>query len=212
MKAKKYWLLAPIIIALILAGCDSDNSENDSKEAARVKKEREIKKKIQELCSKHNAVTDWIQRIEKKRFGEHTYTMEVQYALVGTESRPVLFTYAVYDIVKESDKYLVYFSFDSSFSSWMRADLDFYLDCNVHFVLDCTVDQVKQVMDNRDGCYAVIAQISEVEKVRFKLKAYGEGYEDVMVDLDTTDVFLSKGKCLDLLFIPDERTNEPKTK
>jgi len=57
--------------------------------------------------------------------------------------------------------------------------------------------------------YAIIAQISEVEKVRFRLYS-GESVEEVQ--LETADAFLAKGKCLDLLFVPDKWTDEQKNK
>lgn len=208
MKAK-YYILAPIIvIVLILAGCDSDNSEDNSEEAARLEKERQNTKKIQELCSKYNAVTDWKQHFHKKAFGQHTYTIEVEDALIRPDGRPILFTYPIHDIVRESDKCLVYFYVGSTWDAIFRRsnslDYDFFRSCDVHFVLDCTEDQVKQIINHpagRSGDYAVIAQISEVEKVRFKLGASSMGYEDVSVDLETFDTFMAKGKCLDLLFV-----------
>ena len=211
MKAKKYWIVAPIIvIALILTGCDSDNSEDNSEEAARLEKERQITKKIQELCSKYNAVTDWKQHFHKKAFGQHTYTVEVEDALIRTDGRPILFRGVADDIVKESDKYVVYWS--AGFASRLRGDAihDFVFGRDFRFILDCTPSQVEKIMDNSVNTlddYAVVAQISEVEKVRFKLNANSVG-EDVRVDLKTSDTFMAKGKCLDLLFV----VGEPKDK
>jgi len=209
MKVKKYWLLAPIIvIALILFGCDSDNSEDNSEEAARLEKERQNEEKIQELCSKYNAVTDWKQRFQKKTLGQHTYTVEVEDALIRADSRPILFYGVADDIVKETDKYIVYWSG----GSYVDATFDRVFGRYFRFVLDCTPSQVEKIMGKSVSFfehYAIIAQISEVEKVRFRLYS-GESVEEVQ--LETADAFLAKGKCLDLLFVPDKWTDEQKNK
>jgi len=55
--------------------------------------------------------------------------------------------------------------------------------------------------------FAVVANISEVRKVRLALTA--DGYtdvEDVVIDMDldpSFNVFHAKGDCLDLLFVGD---------
>ena len=208
MKAKKSLiLLVMIVVAITLSSCDSDSSE----EAAQEERKHKIAEEVQELCSKHNAVKDWKQRIGKKDFGEHIYTIEIEDALIGTDGRPILLTASIHDIVRESDKYLVYFSRGSILSFFLASasDLDFLLSFDVHFVLECTADQVKEIIHNPAAMldyYAVIAQISKVEKVRFKLEGKYGSNEDVTVNLETADVFIAKGKCLDLLFVSDEST------
>ena len=206
MKAKKYYILAPIIvIALILSGCDSDTPKKTAQ------KKYETPEEVKRLCSQYNAVTDWKQHFHKKAFGQHTYTVEVEDALIRTDGRPILFYGVADDIVKESDKYVVYWS--AGFASLLRGSdtiLDLAFDRDVRFVLDCTPSQVEKIMDNSVSTfddYAVIARISEVEKIRFKLSS-GENGEKVRVE--TSDVFMAKGKCLDLLFVVGEPKNEQK--
>ena len=215
MKGIKYLIGAVIVVVIfvVLLKTDSSNHNKAGKQDTESAKKFQLEPQVKELCSKYNAVTDWKQRIGKKEFGEHTYTIEVEDALIRTDGRPILFNYGVYDIVRESDNYLVYFSVFSTIKAMNHAiasGLDFFLSCDVHFVLDCTADQVKQIINHPTGCYAVIAQISEVEKVRFKLEGYSGKYEDVGVDLGTSDVFMAKGKCLDLLLVADEPKDEKK--
>lgn len=211
MKGIKYLIgtVIVVVIVVVLLTPDSNNRNKAGKQDMESAKKFQLTPQVQELCSKYNAVTDWKQRIGKKGFGEHTYTIEVKDALIRTDGRPILFTYPVYDIVRESDKYLVCFSvsmLDAIFSG-VVSDIDFFLSCDVHFVLDCTADQVKQIMNHSAGCYAVIAQISEVEKVRFELSS-GDSGEKVRVE--TSDVFMAKGKCLDLLLVVGEPKEEQK--
>jgi len=212
MKGIKYLVGAVIVVVIVvlLLTPDSSNRNKAGKQDTESAKKIQLAPQVQELCSKYNAVADWKQRIGKKGFGEHTYTIEIEDALIRTEGRPILFTYPVYDIVRESDKYLVYFSVGSTMESIFHAvasGLDFFLSCDVHFVLDCTSDQVKQIINHPAGRYAVIAQISEVEKIRFELSS-GESGEKVHVE--TSDVFMAKGKCLELLLVADKPKEEQK--
>ena len=213
MKTKKLWILAVmIIVTIILNGCDSDSSE----ETAQEKKKHKIAEEVQRLCSQYDAVTDWKQRIGEKAFGQHTYTIEVENALIRTDGRPILFYGVADDIVKESDKYVVYWS--TGFASLLRgsgAILDLAFGRDFRFVLDCTPSQVEKIMDNSVSTfddYAVIAQISKVEKIRFKLEGNGGSYEDVSVNLEIANIFIAKGKCLDLLLVSDEWTDDKNNK
>ena len=206
MKAKKYWVLVIImVVTTILSGCDNDSPEEATKE----EKKHQIQKNVQKLCSQYDAITDWRQNIDKKGSGEYTYTIEVEDALIRTDGRPILFYGVPHDIVKETDKYLVYW--DYGWGTLLRRTRYFgFLGCNIDFVLDCTPSQVEQIMHHPASGfddYAVIAQISEVEKIRYELSS-GENGEKVHVE--TSDVFMVKGKCLDLLLMADKPKDEQK--
>lgn len=200
MKEIKGWILVMImVVTTILSGCDNDSS----KETAKEKKKHKTTEEVQKLCSQYDAVTDWKQHLDKKGFGEHVYTIEVEDALIRTDGRPILFYGIAHDIVKESDKYLVYWGY--GWGTLLRNPFFGVLGYDIHFVLDCTPNQVEQIMHHpASGLddYAVIAQISEVEKIRFELSS-GENGEKVRVE--TSDVFMVKGKCLDLLLVAYEQ-------
>ena len=167
---------AILIIALlsIFAGCDSDEPD----EAAQLEKERkerleeelQIKQRVQELCSRYNAVVDW-------QKGHLEYTVEVEDALIRTDGQAVLLFGAVDDIVGESGKYRVYFRSPALFDR----------------------------LAGREN-YAVAARVSSVKKVRFEPKAYstGDEYEgEVTVHLESSNLFLANGICLELLDVGD---------
>ncbi len=122
-----------------------------------------------------------------------------------------MFFSAVKDIVRKADSYSV------SFSHVM----DYAYGLDIHYMLDCTQAQVDEIVRNsketgRTGRfftsnYAVVARISTVKKVRFKLDTDApdredyDGPEDVHIehDLFPPDVFMATGRCLDLLFVGD---------
>ena len=167
---KKTLLLVALLLGLV--GCDSDSDSDSSDEAAQLEKERQTKEKVQELCSRYNAVVDWEQ-------GHLEYTVEVEDALIRTNGRPVLLFASVEDIVRESDKYTIYCRYGG-------------------------FNLLQQILGELER-YAVVARISSVKKVRFKLEAYAQGYEyeEVDVELKRANVFMAKGICLDLIPVGD---------
>ena len=207
MKAKKYWILSAIMtIGIILSSCDNNSSE----ETTQKEKKHKITEGVKRLCSQYDAVTSWKQRIGKKGFLEHTFTIEVEDALIRNDGRPILFYGVANDIVKESDKYIVYWGI--GLASLLRAPMSGAFGPNVRFVLESTPSQVEEIMHHSASSvsfddYAVIAQISEVEKIRFELSS-GESGEKVHVE--TSDVFMAKGKCLDLLLVVSKPKDEQK--
>jgi len=176
------------------------------RKTAQKEDESELPEEVNKLCSKYDAVTDWKQQLPEKDFLQHTYTIEVEDVLKRTDGRPVLFTGVVYDIVRESGKYVIYLS--EPLSSLLGGLI---FEADVRFVLDCTESQIEKIM-NQDAkefdSYAVIAQISEVEKIRFALTGHSSRDEDseyVSVSLRNSDMFMAKGTCLDFLLIADEQ-------
>jgi hypothetical protein len=167
------------IFVSLSGGVSCKKSETEARKAeARAKEEKakaekrlQIKKSIDEMVDKHNAVADW-------EIGLFPYTIQVENVLARKDGKPVRIIARVHDIVRQEEKYLVYFYKGMPFS---------------HFVYP--------------ECYAVIADISAVKKVRFELRADGpevedyEGPEDVQVDLGpfASNFFIANGLCLELL-------------
>jgi hypothetical protein len=78
--------------------------------------------------------------------------------LIRSNGCPIMFFAALEDIVKESNKYTVYFH------NWS----DLFLGADIHFVLDCTPKQINQIMVHRSGHfknYALVAHINDVRKI-----------------------------------------------
>ena len=208
MKVSKIWILA-VVIAVFVNGCEKKTPKQKEEMTAQKSANKfQHLPQVRELCSKYNAVTDWKQPLGKRGFMGHTYTIEVEDTLIGIEGRPILFYGTINDIVKESDKYLVYFAF--GFAATLRDISSIVAGYNVFFVLECTPEQVEHIINlpaEMYDEYAVIAQISKVEKVE---KFRFESAEDARVYLALSDVFRAKGKCLDLFFVAGKQKDEQK--
>lgn len=181
-----YWLISSVI---------SDRRSEAQKERVETEKRLQTEKCVADMAAKHNAVTDWKQAFDKKGLAlfEPTYTVEVEDALIRTDDRPIMFFAAVADVVRETNTYSVHFY--NWFGAILRAD--------IHFVLDCRPDQVKEIMLHRAGLfekYAIVAQISGVKKVKLKATTSTESDE---IALEPSNVFIAEGRCLDLRFVGD---------
>jgi hypothetical protein len=186
-----YWLTS-----VVFRYCHSVSQENKlktEKEKLATETRIQTEKSIAEMAKRNNAIVNWQNAFDTNELS--TYTIEVQDALIKTDNRPVIFFAPVEDIVKETTKYSVHFY--NPFSSFSPV---------IYFVLDCTPEQIGKIISHRSDLYenyAVIAQISEVKKVRFEVKGYAEIYEEVQLELEQSDVFVATGKCLELLPVGD---------
>ncbi len=206
-------IFAIVILGIVFWVFSSKTTEKQSKiekEKLETKQHVETKNIVSAMIAKHNAVADW-----RKCFGEkgislldHTYTIEIQDALIKTDGRPILFFGSVNDIVRKDDNFVVYFSnlFDDLLGSWSPA--------NVRFVLECTALQVDKILKkptekfNFNNNFAVIAQITEVKKNRFQLTADPSGNENIDIRFAPSNVFMATGNCLDLVFVGDYRLGD----
>jgi len=195
--AMVYWLISSVI---------SNRRSEAQKEKVKTEKHLQSEKSVADMVAKHNAVTDWKQNLNKKGrgfFADSVYTIEIEEALIRTDGRPILFFSQIEDIGKKSDKYIVYFANLFGFMS----------SVNVHFILDCTPEQFEKIMlhPRLFENHAVIAQVSEVKKVKLKLANYPEkhavtDYDVAKIDkvvLEPSNVFIAKGCCLELQFVGD---------
>lgn len=193
---KKFFQIAAwvIVIGGIIVGWQefTQYSKQKAKSAERAKKEP-TRKAILELATKHNAVVNWEEPLNK--IEPPIFTMEVEDALLLKDSRPVLFLAGVHDVERKENNYLVRFNAeDGAFSQ------------HIEFALDCSDEQIRKItqQQHKHGYwekYAVIAEIQKVRKVVFNLEAKG-GSEEPEISVDTTeDVFIANGKCIDLLFV-----------
>ena len=173
-----------------------ENEKFETKQHGETKQHDETKNIVSAMIAKHNAVADWRKSLGKKGMLDYAYTIEIQDSLIKTDGRPILFFGGANDIVRKNDKYMVYFS------NW-----DGPLTCaDVHFILDCTPDQINKIMSQPTDFlenYAVISQIGGVKKVRFQLAAKAYDSEEVDVDFTPSNVFMATGRCLDLVFVGD---------
>jgi len=195
----KKLLLVVLILFMVLIGCDSDNpNETTQSKKERVEEKRQTTQQVRELCSKYNAVANWDKDFDDDKFSFYTfYTLDVQEALIRADGRPILFFAGVEDVIKRANKYSV--RFFAHYPPTSRS---------LDLILDCTSNQVDKIVSHTPSSslfrlddYAVIAQISEVEKLKFALRAYAQGYDYAEVDVEAPNRFIATGSCLDLIFV-----------
>jgi len=193
-------LIALAIGIWIVLNIISSQHSNVKKEKAEVEKKIQIEQTISNMVARHNAVTDW-----KKNFNEKStllgriYTVQVEDALIRSDGRPVLFFASVDDVTRIGNKYYVHFH------NW------FDLSPEIRFVLECDSEQVKKIMGQITDFfeqYAVVALISSLQRPKFEVKAYPHSAEDAEVVVEFSDIFIARGRCLDLLFVGDYKTRK----
>lgn len=178
-----------------LSVAQEDKLKTD-KEKMETERRNRTEKSIKETAERNNAIVNWHNRFDANALS--TYTIEVQDALIKTDNRPIIFFASVEDIVRERGKYCARFCNPLISSSPV-----------IYFVLDCTPEQIGQMVAHRSELYenyAVVARICGVKKVRFEVKGYAQTYEDyeeIRLQLEQSDVFVATGKCLELLPVGD---------
>lgn len=194
---KAAFLIVLLIIAFWFISIGTTEKRSKLKEQ-KLETEKNIQTKniVSGMIAKHNAITDWRKGLGREQpiSLEHAYTIEVEDALIKTNGRPILFFGGINDIVSKEDKYLVYFS------NWF----DSITSADVHFILDCTPDQVNKIRSQPTELFenwAVISQITEVKRIRFDLIAESSSSDEVRVAFAPSNVFIAKGHCLDLVFV-----------
>lgn len=193
---KSIFILIILGSFVILTSCKSIKEEAKIKEEE--EKQAEIEQNITKMANSYDAVIDWEKDLKPKRLLSFVYTVQLQRALVREDNRPVSFIASVQDIEKSDNEYIVYFD------KW---SFDINLDINlpILFVLKCTEEQVKRILNQPNEIlfenYAVIASISDVNKMRFNLTPYPIGEYGAYIEIDSSEIFIAKGNCLDLLFV-----------
>ncbi|MBU2008511.1 MAG: hypothetical protein KJ624_01470 [Chloroflexi bacterium] len=176
---KRFTVILMLLIVLVpLAGCGS--SKVDTARQEKVTKGNEIAK---ELADKYQATTDWGENL--------TYTLQAQERLIT--GKPTLF---------RGDSYLDdVFNRDGitfiRFSIWDYAS-GFYcvleLECGRQ-ILD------KLFMQKSYGEYVVVAKIQEVTKPIFALKGSALSDDEVVINIESSGLFIVKGTCVDIAYI-----------
>jgi len=193
-------LIASAIGIWVVSNIISSQHSKAEKEKAEVEKKIQIEQTISNMVPTHNAVTDWKKNFDKKSaFLGQIYTVQVEDALIRSDGRPVLFFASVDDVTRQGNKYYVHFR------NW------FDLDPDIRFVLECDSEQVKKIMSQKVdlfGQYAVVALISSLQRPKFELRAYPHSGEDAEVVVESSDIFIARGRCLDLSFVGDYETRE----
>lgn len=186
-----------IVLAIgvwVVLGINSCGSLKREKEKVETEKKIRIKQAITDMIARHNAVNDWERNLREKFISMLTkvYSIQVEQALVRKDGRPILLFASVEDVARQDNKYF------GHFHNW------FGLGPNIHFVLECKPDQIKKVMEQSASQfeqYAVVALISSIQRPKFEPGAYSENGEGQEITIESSNIFIAKGRCVDLLFV-----------
>ena len=198
MKTKN--LMVPIIILGIVI---SVVAWQVSKIKIRADKKQGIKQAVSDIIAKHNAFDQWGEFFidyEKKIDGGHRgiYTIDVETALIRKDTRPILFYGYVVDVKKVNEKYLV------TFGMTENVDINFVLKCDAEQAEKILVQPTEYPVDS----YAVVAEISDIQRPKFEVDAYQDGEYDPYIIVEPSDTFVADGVCVDLLFVGDYKPSK----
>lgn len=190
-----FTLIALAIGIWIVSNIISSQHSKAEEEKEEVEKKIQIEQTISNMVARHNAVTDWNKNFyEGDTLLRHTYTVQVEDALIRNDGRPVLLFGSVDDVIRQGNKYYVHFQ------------NVLYQGPDIHFVLECDSEQVKKIMGHMAGLfnqYAVVALIQSLQRPKFEVTAFSHSGEDAEVVVESSDIFIARGRCLDLLFVGD---------
>jgi hypothetical protein len=173
--------------------------KNNEQKQAEVAKQNEVRSIIVEFGRKHNAVTNWPERLDTRKSLD--FTADVEEALVDPSGRPVLFVGYVDDIVRRDGKYF------ARFQAWSTENMP-----DIYWSIE-TTGQNLAIIKSREtgppverGEWAIVARINSVTSFR---EVTGELTDppDEGINLDFGDrTFVAKGQCVDLLFLGNDAT------
>jgi len=186
-KWQRYIFLAIALVAAIWLGkyMYTDWKINEDKKIKNAKNDEEATKKqegmnrlVNQMALKYNAIIDWPDRIpDNKRI---PYTIEINKIMTG-ENRPILLYGWIEDIVNKNGKHIM---MANGYLINSLTRLVLILECNLH--------QMNKIANSTsNGKYAIIAQVSEVQKQKYQ------------EDESTTYRFIISGQCLDLIFVSE---------
>lgn len=183
-----------LIIAVIAIGGYRSFYANKNLKSEQSEKEEEVSKSeiiIKELADKYQAETNWEEDLD--------YTIQAQERLVT--GRPSLFTGYVDDVFKHDEKTFIRFS-----TSYL-SPVDYLLE------LECTQEIVDKFFAQKQNDekyfnffdeHAIVADIKEVNKLVFRVDGSVLSEDEVEIDIESSNVFIAKGTCIDIAYIGDE--------
>ena len=186
-----------IVLLLCVVSCKKKPSQGSASEPSAYKIKREKAQMVNEFAAEYNAKTDWQKSIgDPKNIFFEVYTIDVEKAIILPDGQAIAFSGNVEDIFVSEDKYFV--RFVNKLSSIVRLFTD------IRFELECSKEQVEEIQKHRkekkqsilNDHFVVLAQISDVEKVRFTFDASSSLYdEDAEIEIESRNIFVAKGKC-----------------
>lgn len=157
--------------------------KRDQEQHVKKQHTEEIESAISEMASRHNAITNWEGNLKTDLY-EELYTIEVKEHMLGDKERPLLFRSFVIDIDKNEEYHLILFGPG-------RIERRIQLNPAFFYKLRCNEQQAKEIINNRNKKFAVVALFNLVKRIEFRLFS------------DAPANFLAEGHCVEILAIPN---------
>lgn len=183
-----YLLFVLIFTLALLVSCNSErNTVNDEKNK-REERESNIQR---DLAGKYGASIDWAKKLNEKE-KPIPYTIDMEEALIGPGSTPIMFVAYVVDVIKKDDKFSI--------------TLKYLESPEILFTLECKPEIGKRLLIRTRREFdpvVVVGIISSVRKATVKLEGEPSIYleEPTDIDVTTSDMFIAQGMALDLEFL-----------
>lgn len=128
------------------------------------------------------------------------YTLSLQKAFHNLQGKPLLFYSYLIDYSKKGQQYLlILYDFESKGPKF-------------RYELECGEEQTKNIIevpiDSRGDGYAVVAIITDIRRPKFSVRAFGVGENEAEIEVEPSDIFIARGRCLDLVYIGRELTKK----
>jgi hypothetical protein len=165
---------------------------NDTNEVSKTDVISESKKRRLEedsvavnFANKYQALISW----------EEDFTYSIQLQKILSTGKPIALRGYIEDVFSQGTKNFI--RFQTSYLSESKNKYNIVLECNSK-IIDKIVDP-----DSRENFNdaIVIANIKEISIPSALLHGYEDGGE-IETELDTSNLFIGKGSCVDLLYLP----------
>ena len=178
-----------IIVGYFLLFTDKQIRDDDVAEKEEISKEDII---IKDLANKHQVII-----IKKEE--ELIYTLQAQERFIV--DKPILFSDAyVDDIFNRDGKTFIRFS-----SPWIYYnEYLLELECNREIVDKILLQKGGNSFIDFDGKYVVVANIKEITRPVFALKGSSLSEDEVEINIDSSELFIAKGICIDVAYIDND--------
>lgn len=177
---------AGLLVTLLVASLACSKPGELTAEQQQKQREELERKTQQELATKYNASLDWHEGLEHFR----AFSLEVENALIRPNAQPVVFIAYLEDVMKREDKYFARFH-------WLE-------NPKIYFILECKPELAQRMLSQPGRIfpsYAVVAVVSTVVKAALEVNARALTHEETELEIDTPDVFIARGNCLEAQFV-----------
>lgn len=187
--------IAFVLVVLVIAGWWAhDRYHEVTQTKAREKHRKALDQRFTDTTSsaakRYDAIIDW-----EKAFTDplsEPFSIELQDTLVS--ARPIVIVGVVEDVVRHEGRSYLYLN------DWNMTG------AAIRFVLECDAASISRIVKTKERFedVGVIAKIDSVEKTQIALKSGGKTSEDTEpIELDSSSLFIARGKCLEILFPTD---------